>query len=119
MSDKNFGLQEVYDQIQNLKDLKTKLSLRTYTNENFNKNIGIKVGKGELDAIGQKSSDDDSIDNEEVEMDKTESLKSEFKRKTRGRPQNPIVEELKKLKRQKITETPIQNKTLKVERKVS
>lgn len=39
MSDPEFDIEQVYTKIQNLKKMKTKLSLRTYSNENFYKDI--------------------------------------------------------------------------------
>ena len=97
MSDKDFGLQEVYDRIQNLKDLKTKLSLRTYTNDDFYKNFEVKVSKCETNAH-QDSSDTESLDDDEIKSISVRKKKTEIKnkRKTRGRPKNSIVEEFEK-----------------------
>lgn len=39
MSDPKFNLESVYNKILNLKELKTKLSLRTFTNEDFYANL--------------------------------------------------------------------------------
>ena len=40
VSHADFDMQTIYDKIQNLKNLKTKLSLRTFTNEDFYKSTG-------------------------------------------------------------------------------
>ena len=54
MSNKDFNLETVYHKIQGLKDLKTKLSLRTFTNEDFYKNLN------QNDINNSSKSDDDS-----------------------------------------------------------
>ena len=48
MSDPEFDIEQVYTRIQNLKKMKTKLSLRTYTNVNFYKDIKPINGEDEI-----------------------------------------------------------------------
>ncbi len=59
LSDPVFDIEKVYEKIQSLKNLKTKLSLRTYTNEDFNQ----QTTKAGSDGVGE--GDEDSMESQE------------------------------------------------------